>query len=81
MRRPWILVLMLFVFSGSVALSQQAKWTTDPHTKPPKTLVLYDAFNGPRIDPAKWVGTWGDDSDLREAVRELAPKSDGENHS
>jgi hypothetical protein len=33
-------------------------------------LVLYDDFRGPRIDPDKWDGIWGDFSDMREMVRE-----------
>jgi hypothetical protein len=34
-------------------------------------LVLYDSLNGPRIDPNKWTGIWGDFSDMREMVREI----------
>jgi hypothetical protein len=34
-------------------------------------LVLYDDLRGPRIDPNKWTGIWGDFSDLREMTREV----------
>jgi hypothetical protein len=34
-------------------------------------LILYDDFRGPRIDPNKWTGIWGDFSDLREMTREI----------
>jgi hypothetical protein len=33
-------------------------------------LVSYDDFRGPRINPNKWTGIWGDFSDMRERTRE-----------
>lgn len=78
MKRLWILVLMLFVFSGSTAWAQQPQSTVKPNLTIVKPLVLYDDFNGPWIDPAKWNGTAGDFSELREALRELTPAFQGE---
>jgi hypothetical protein len=41
-------------------------------------LVLYDDFHGPRIDPNKWYGIWGDFSDAREMVRDIAWQPGGQ---
>lgn len=81
MKRLWPFVFMLFVFSGSIAWAQQPRSTVKPNLTIVKPLVLYDNFNGPRIDPSKWVGTWGDTSDLLEAVRELTPAFQGQGNN
>jgi hypothetical protein len=51
----WILLALTFVLSKSVAAQ----------------MVLYDNFNSPQIDPAKWIGV-GSDPDIRDEVRALS---------
>jgi len=80
MKRVGVLVILLGCFA-SAAWAQQTQSATKPNVTVAKPLVLYDNFNGPRIDPAKWVGTWGDTSDLLETVRELVPTLQGEGNN
>jgi hypothetical protein len=69
MKRISMFLVVLFAFSVTAAWAQ-SKTPSGPTTRP---LVLYDDFNGPRIDPAKWLGASMNDGVLREVVRELAP--------
>lgn len=60
------------------AMSAQSPST--PNSATVKPLVLYDDFNGKRIDPTKW-----DDSmqsgEMREVVRELSPPYQGQGNN
>jgi len=80
MKRLWISVLLLFVFSGLTAWAQQAPSTTKPNLTIVKPLVLYDDFNGPRINPAKWgsIDWVSGTPDVLETVRDLTPSYQGQ---
>jgi hypothetical protein len=66
-----LLISLLVAMPGNTTLAQAPG---DEAAGSTAQLVLYDDFDGPWIDPVKWAGTWNDTTDLREAVRELAPR-------
>lgn len=73
-------LLFIFVvlgFSVSAAWSLRAQLPNKPNATVVQPLVLYDDFNGPRIDPTKW-NDWMASGSMREAVRELSPSYQGE---
>ena len=55
-RTFWVWIFLLLAFGSTKAGVAQ--------------LVLYDTFKSNRIDPSKWIGTFGD-TDQREVVRQL----------
>jgi hypothetical protein len=64
----------------AAALATRAQSPSQPNLAAVKPLVLYDDFNGPRVDPAKWDNT-SEPSRMREAVRELSPSYQGEGNN
>lgn len=75
----FISVLLLACFFG-VAVVPWAQSPAKPNLATAKPLVLYDNFNGPRIDPAKW-NDWMASANMREAVRELSPPYQGQGNN
>lgn len=74
MRITVIFAILFGCFISALAQSPR------PNSTPTIPLVLYDDFNGVRIDPAKW-----DDSTnsvgMREVVRELSPLYQGQGNN
>jgi hypothetical protein len=56
MKRIIVLGLVLFTSLVSAVWAQQLQSPNKPNLQAVKPLVLYDDFNGRRIDPAKWGG-------------------------
>lgn len=71
------------VFAVTLACFVSA-WAQSPGSLRPSSLsnglVLYDDFNGPRIDPTKW-DDWNATFGMREAVRELSPPYQGQGNN
>ena len=70
----FICAALFACFSAVVLVS------ASPNLATVKPLVLYDDFNGPRIDPSKW-GDWMASAGMLEAVRELSPPYQGEGNN
>lgn len=73
-RAACAVVIAAFAYFVSVAWAQSSATPSSTTISP---LVLYDDFNGPRIDPSKW-DDWTQSAGIREAVRELSPLYQGQ---
>jgi hypothetical protein len=80
MKRIWfpLLVISVILFAVGVALLAQSPAGPNQTVVPP--LVLYDDFNGPRIDPTKW-NDWMGSVSMREVVREISPSYQGQGNN
>jgi hypothetical protein len=72
--------LVLFTCFFAVALVPWAQSPTKASATVVQPLVLYDNFNGPQIDPAKW-DDWANTFGMREAIRELSPPYQGQGNN
>jgi hypothetical protein len=72
--------VVLLVCFFAVTLTPRAQSPNNPNLTVVKPLVLYDNFNGPRIDPAKW-DDWTSSQRMLEAVRQLSPSYQGEGNN
>ena len=73
MKRNLLLPAIACAFPLTVARAQSTQSVLKSNQKVVSPLVLYDDFNGRRIDPAKWNNTAGP-SPMREAVGDVSSR-------
>jgi len=76
-----LLALLFVCFSSVILVPSPAQSFNDSNQKVSRSLVLYDDFNGPTINPAKWSDFSRLNQGSMEIVRELAPPYQGEGNN
>jgi hypothetical protein len=80
-RMAFLAVLFVCFISLMMLVPLPAQTSTNANQKITDSLVLYDSFNGPALDPAKWAGWSATEWATLEAVRDLSPAYQGEGNN